>query len=417
MHTANYRLGDSQTNNLCATFQVMLNLGEAGPITTKPLRKTDAGWEVLPDGRRKPDAWQARCRVVDWEGKTHDKRVRAKTKREAEAALTQAVREVLASSDSTLRSDTPLTEACEAWLKDGERKDSGRRASTMREYRGTYGRTVAADGSSLRRLTIIQANDVQRLTKFLRAVADTRGDSAVRQTKAILNGTLNHAVACGVLPHNAMRDVSTVRAQVERASTTERDTSRAFTKAERDALVVALDAWAAEPHRVDVTKGRKAVADLIAFLSASGLRIGEALRLRWEDVDLDAGTFQIKEGKTPRARRSLNLPGWATERLRRLHAETGGAGYVFSAPGRLSAEVAWDTSNANSAVTRALNANGHPWARSHTFRKTVAVILDAAGVPLTDIAAQLGHADPAFTARTYLGWDPSGDKSATAAHL
>lgn len=395
----------------------MLNLGEAGPVTTKPLRKTDAGWQVLPDGRHKPDAWQARCRVVDWEGKIHDKRAREKTRARAEAALKQKVREALASSDSTLRSDTPLIEACEAWLKDGERKDSGRKASTMREYRGTYGRTIAAEGSSLRRLTVTQANDVQRLTKFLRSVADERGDSAVRQTKAVLNGTLNHAVTCGVLPHNAMRDVSTVRAQVERVSTTDRDTTRALSKAERDALIATLDAWAAEPHRADVTKGRKAVADLIAFLSASGVRIGEALRLRWEDVNLDAGTFQVNEGKTARARRSLNLPGWAVDRLHRTHTDHGGQGYVFSAPGRLSAEVAWDPSNANAAVSRALTANGYSWARSHTFRKTVAVILDAAGVPLTDIAAQLGHADPAFTARTYLGWDPSGDKSATAAHL
>jgi integrase len=50
------------------------------------------------------------------------------------------------------------------------------------------------------------------------------------------------------------------------------------------------------------------------------------------------------------------------------------------------------------------------WATPGTFRRAVATLLDTAGVPLARIADQLGHADPAMTAATYLGRDPLGDK-------
>jgi len=43
------------------------------------------------------------------------------------------------------------------------------------------------------------------------------------------------------------------------------------------------------------------------------------------------------------------------------------------------------------------------WATPHTFRRTVATLLDEAGLPIALAANQLGHSDPAMTARVYLG--------------
>src|SRR5258708_40029421 len=64
-----------------------------------------------------------------------------------------------------------------------------------------------------------------------------------------------------------------------------------------------------------------------------GLRQGEALGLRWQDVDLQLGTlqvtkqlqrmngeFQLVEPKTKRSRRTLALPGIAVRELRDHHA-------------------------------------------------------------------------------------------------
>lgn len=44
-------------------------------------------------------------------------------------------------------------------------------------------------------------------------------------------------------------------------------------------------------------------------------------------------------------------------------------------------------------------------------------MLHQAGIPLSRIADQLGHADPAMTAKVYLGRDAQGDKSDLAALL
>lgn len=57
------------------------------------------------------------------------------------------------------------------------------------------------------------------------------------------------------------------------------------------------------------------------------------------------------------------------------------------------------------SVRRVLDAAGMTWAIPHTFRRTVASLLEAAGWALSDIADVLGHADPAMTMRNYLGRD------------
>jgi integrase len=41
---------------------------------------------------------------------------------------------------------------------------------------------------------------------------------------------------------------------------------------------------------------------LLAILAGAGLRIGEALALRWRDVDLGTGTLYVRDSKTPKGR-------------------------------------------------------------------------------------------------------------------
>ena len=48
-------------------------------------------------------------------------------------------------------------------------------------------------------------------------------------------------------------------------------------------------------------------------------------------------------------------------------------------------------------------ARAREMTNGHTFRRTVATLLDEAGLPIALAANQLGHADPAMTARVYLG--------------
>ena len=75
----------------------------------------------------------------------------------------------------------------------------------------------------------------------------------------------------------------------------------------------------------------------IALVVATGLRRGEVLALRWQDVDLEAGKLRVvhsleqtatglrfKEPKTKRSRRTIALPSSAVELLRRHKAAQAG---------------------------------------------------------------------------------------------
>jgi integrase len=46
---------------------------------------------------------------------------------------------------------------------------------------------------------------------------------------------------------------------------------------------------------------------------------------------------------------------------------------------------------------------GYEWVTFHTFRKTVATLLDDAGLSARQIADILGHAHPSMTQNTYMG--------------
>ena len=54
---------------------------------------------------------------------------------------------------------------------------------------------------------------------------------------------------------------------------------------------------------------------LLAILAGGGLRIGEALALRWRDVDLGTGTLHVVDAKTPKGVREVHLTPALREKL------------------------------------------------------------------------------------------------------
>jgi integrase len=159
--------------------------------------------------------------------------------------------------------------------------------------------------------------------------------------------------------------------------------------------------------------------DLVRFLMATGLRIGEACGLPWHAVDLQAGTIEVraaavrvrgqglvvKTTKTDAGTRTLVLPRWCTAMLRdranRLTATTNDRGGrpVFPAP-----RGGWrDPSNTQADLRDAFTAAGFAWVTSHVFRKTVATLRDQAGLSSRAAADQLGHANTSMTTDVYFG--------------
>lgn len=68
-----------------------------------------------------------------------------------------------------------------------------------------------------------------------------------------------------------------------------------------------------------------ATARVYVLLIGTGLRLGEALRLTWRDIDFATGYLTVQWGKTPAARRAVLLPTVLLNQLRPL----GGVGPVF----------------------------------------------------------------------------------------
>ena len=72
-----------------------------------------------------------------------------------------------------------------------------------------------------------------------------------------------------------------------------------------------------------------------------------------------------------------------------------------------------DLSNTVRAMRKLLEEAGFPWARSHTFRKTVATKLDKAGLTAREIANHLGHSDIGST-MIYMDRRQGSPRAATA---
>jgi integrase len=202
-----------------------------------------------------------------------------------------------------------------------------------------------------------------------------------------------------------VRDTGSVETAARKAPT-------ALTADEARRLLSALDA--------DEQAKRNDVPDLVAFMLATGCRIGEATAVTWDVLVLEAGTVEIrstvvrvkghglvcKSTKTASGARTLLVPSWCTEMLRGRSFHVGPPEAttrqelpVFPAP-----LGGWrDPSNTQADLRAAFSRAGFGHITSRVIRKTTATMLDHAGLSARAIADQLGHAKPSLTQDVYLG--------------
>ena len=303
-----------------------------------------------------------------------------------------------------------LLAAGQYWLVQIARPDSRLSARTIAAYTWTWATYVDARTSSLRGLTLDQANDPQRLRVFLQRVAEAHGSASAKKAKSVLNG-------CSPMPWTAAcwpatpcaRSVPSPRRRLGRR----RDHTRAMTRGERD-LVVQQTYEAAEepgPGSPDPRK-RTATADLVAFLAGTGVRIDEARRLRWDQVDLDHGRAYIHGTKSESSDRWLNSSDMARDAPFGSCCTGGNAGLrlrLASAPERSRATLGPEQQRQG----RSRRA-GRVWTllggAAHVSTNRGNSPPDQANLPIARIADQLGHSDVSMTARVYLGRDLKGDK-------
>jgi integrase len=206
----------------------------------------------------------------------------------------------------------------------------------------------------------------------------------------------------------------------------------ALTDAERDGLVIRNAARLARPPHlpsprpralsleerarlVAVAREDDEIGALVLVALATGLRRGELLALRWEDVGPEAlhvtasltagaaGGWVRSEPKTRRSRRTVGLPAMARDAFERQRQTATGALVFPGADGR-----ARDPRTLTAAFRALAERAGLPDVRLHDLRHTAATLALAAGVPVRDVADSLGHATPSVTLSVYGHAVPAG---------
>jgi integrase len=131
----------------------------------------------------------------------------------------------------------------------------------------------------------------------------------------------------------------------------------------------------------------------LRFLVLTGWREGEALSLKWSDLNSDRGTATLLDTKTGRSERELGAPALLLlEELRVIRKE--GNPYVFYGA-KQNAHFA-DTARLWDCVR---HPAGLPAVRLHDLRHGYASVGLASGLTLPVIGALLGHNDVATTSR------------------
>ena len=273
---------------------------------------------------------------------------------------------------------------------------AGRRSpGTLGLYRHVLDRHVLPDLSGLRMAEVTAA----RLDRFLHDKRAAVGYSTAKLCRSIASGVCSLAVRRELLRANPVRDVSSLETHGAREA-------RALTPDECREWLAILDA--------DDFARRKDLPDLARFLLGTGCRLGEAVGVCWEDLDLDRHLLhvmrtilRIKGGglvaKAPKSRsgmRVLRIPYWLVQMLMLRKANAANpVGPVFpDVRGGYR-----DRNNIESAFRQVRTGTPFDWVVPHTYRKTVATMLDQGGLSARMIADQLGHSRISMTQDIYMG--------------
>lgn len=346
--------------------------------------------------QRSNGSWEARVSYID-ESTGKRKRVSfyGRTKGEVRDKLKDASDRIDAGAppkDATVTVADWLTHWRKTTLRASDRKE------TTKELYASLSRThLEPDPFGSTRLDRLRPTHVEGLLVALQEKG--RSESTIRSAYTVLRQALDVAVRDGLLATNPV-------AKVKRPSVSVK---------EAQYLDVA-----------DVGKLLEAAKDsryspALRLIAATGLRAGEAVGLRWSDVDLDDGTIRVRhtvsrlkgrleltEPKTARSRRSVPLAGTTVAMLRRHRATL--------ARDQLAAGDQWqdndlvfptefgtpvDPRNLRRVVEVAAKGAGLEDVGVHTLRHSAAVAWLEAGVHIRAVADLLGHSSISITGDVY----------------
>jgi integrase len=280
-------------------------LGSWGRVTTSP-------W--IRDSKGKTIKWRARAYYREFSGATIEVMAAGRTRAGAENRVLVKLRErASARHGATLTSTDRFSKAAELWYEQLTAKVAdGRRAASTQD---TYRREL--DIHILPALGEVRLGEVTTalVDSVLQSIKTRVGAPTAKSTRSVVSGVLSLAARHGAIATNPVRDADSIPAAPKRRP-------RALEETERREWFDLLDS--------DPKATQADLPDLCRFLLATGCRIGEALGLKWSEVDLGRGEIEINaqvirikgEGlvrgptKSAAGERRLVLPGWCVDMLK-----------------------------------------------------------------------------------------------------
>ncbi len=306
--------------------------------------------------------------------------VSAKDKTECRKLL----RKAMADADSGLVFDAQnlkLSEYLERWLNDSVRGSV--KPVTHESYARLVRVHVVPSLGNVKLSKLVPAH----LQGFYRDKLDSGlSPRTVQYLHVVLHRALKQALRWGMVPRNVADAVDPPRADKKEVSPLSPAEARTLLKAARGDRLEALYVLAVH----------------------TGMRQGELLGLKWDDVDLDTGVLRVRGTKTVRSRRSVKLSQTA---LRALHGhlqrqlgEIDRAGSSWQENGLVFATYTgtpMDRHNLLRQFKRLLKEARLPAIPFHNLRHTCATVLLSKGMHAKFVQELLGHSNIAITLDTY----------------
>lgn len=369
-------------------------------------------WGEIARAEIAPGKWRARAKYRDWDGRTRLVERTGKTGAAAERVLKEALRDRTKPTGTVvdITRDTTLADLADLWI--AQREAEGRLAQdSIDQYQSTIDAHIKPGIGQVR----VGEATVGVLDKALRAIKST---SRAKVARVVLSGMMSLAAQHDAITSNPVRDTT--------KRTLHGKEPRALTLVELQQLRMRIAAWAGGNH-LGPRRGTD-FPDLADCFVGSGGRISEVLAFQWEAVQWASGdvpamirvTGKIdRRGEfSPSAKSAgsmqwLPMPDFMVAALRRQKARdlpSDDLGLIFpSRTGgpRTPANVRRQLRQARETIVydRSGVADGpadmFEWVTPHSFRKTVATIIDSvAGMDAA--AGQLGHSSPEITRKHYV---------------
>jgi integrase len=236
----------------------------------------------------------------------------------------------------------------------------------------------------------------------------------VQYVHVTLHKALKQAIADGLIPRNVTEAVKPPQVRREEMQPLTAEQVKVLFKA---------------------VKGDRLEALYVLAVTA-GLRQGELLGLKWDDIDLEAGTLQVRRTlttakggpvlsapKTRGSRRTVRLSQMALEALRshleRQLEEIDSVGSLWRENGLIFASKSGEPLSRQHVTARRfkplLKRAGLPPIRFHDLRHSCATLLLSKNVNPKIVSEMLGHATIAITLDTYSHVLPTMQESAARA--